>query len=296
MNAYTLDDSQMTKQGMMTRNGAMAANGRPYSTEAREVALPGLVREAVILAGGKGVRLRPYTTLIPKPLVPIGDYSILEIVLSQLAAHGFTKAVLAIGHLGQMIRAYVGNGSQWGIEVEYLHEESPLGTIGPTLMSLADRPEHFLVMNGDILTDIDYGHLLETHVRSGAPLTVATFQREDQIDFGVLDISGELVTRFREKPTYSYSVSMGVYAVASNTLRHYTAGLPFGFDDLILDLLARDQEPASYPFSGFWLDIGRPDDYDRANTEFSALKPMLLPGNPCNRVAASGRLGEGIYT
>jgi NDP-sugar pyrophosphorylase family protein len=238
-----------------------------------------LVREAVIMAGGKGVRLRPYTTLIPKPLVPIGDYSILEIVLRQLAARGFTKATLAIGHLGQLIRAYVGDGSQWGIEVEYLFEESPLGTIGPVVASLADRQEHFLVMNGDILTDIDYGHLLDTHIDSGASLTVATYQREHKVDFGVLDVAGRHVTRFREKPTYTYSVSMGVYAIAAKTLSHYMAGLPFGFDDLILDLLGRGEEPTSYNFNGFWLDIGRPDDYDKANAEFASLKSILLPGH-----------------
>lgn len=235
-------------------------------------------REAFILAGGKGVRLRPYTTLIPKPLVPIGDYSILEIVLRQLATCGFTKAILAIGHLGHLIHAYVGDGSQWGIEVEYLHEESPLGTIGPILTSLDGRPDNFLIMNGDVLTDIDFADVLETQIESGAPLTVATYQRDHRVDFGVLDIDHDHVTRFREKPTYTYSVSMGVYAVSAATLRQYEPGLPFGFDDLILDLLARDLQPVTYPYSGFWLDIGRPDDYDRANTEFPLLKPMLLPG------------------
>jgi NDP-mannose synthase len=248
-------------------------------TERRCPATPGLAREAVILAGGKGVRLRPYTTLIPKPLVPIGDqHSILEIVLRQLASQGFTKATLAIGHLGQLIRAFVGDGSQWGIEVQYLHEESPLGTIGPALATLADREEHFLIMNGDILTNVDYGDLLETHINSGAPLTVATYEREHKVDFGVLDLAGGRITEFREKPTYTYSVSMGVYAVAAETLRRYEPGQFFGFDDLILDLLSRGEQPASYPFAGYWLDIGRPDDYDQANNEFANLKPMLLPG------------------
>ncbi len=237
------------------------------------------VREAVILAGGKGVRLRPYTTLIPKPLVPIGDHhSILEIVLRQLAAQGFTRVVLAIGHLGQLIRAYVGDGSQWGIEVRYLHEEAPLGTMGPALVSLDDLPDDFLVMNGDILTNIDFADLLTTHVRAQAPLTVATYAREHRVDFGVLDVADNRVVRFREKPTYTYSVSMGVYAVSNRALRQYPPGAPFGFDDLVLDLLRRGSGPASYPFSGYWLDIGRPDDYDQANREFPALKSLLLPG------------------
>ncbi len=234
-------------------------------------------REAVILAGGKGVRLRPYTTLLPKPLVPIGDeHSILEIVLRQLAGCGFTKATLAIGHLGQLIRAYVGDGSQWGIEVSYLSEDAPLGTIGPVLNLLDDLPDDFLLMNGDILTDLDFGSLLTTHRASGAPLTVATYRREHRVDFGVLELDGRQITCFTEKPTLEYSVSMGVYAMSRATLARYPAGLPFGFDELILDLLARGEAPASFPFDGYWLDIGRPDDYDQANLEFPAIRDDLL--------------------
>src|SRR3954447_18537221 len=143
---------------------------------------------AVILARGKGVRLRPYTTSLPKPLVPIGErYSILEIIMRQLSWHGFRTVTLAIGHLGHLIRAYVGDGSQWGLDrVDYATEESPLGTIGPLLTMRETLPEHFLVMNGDILTDIDFGDLLRTHRASGASLTVATYGRAVKIDFGVL--------------------------------------------------------------------------------------------------------------
>jgi NDP-mannose synthase len=237
------------------------------------------VRHVVILAGGKGVRLRPYTTVIPKPLVPIGEqYSILEIVMRQLAACGFRRATLAIGHLGQLIRAYVGDGSQWGIEVDYVHEESPLGTIGPALTVLDRLPENFLLMNGDILTDLDYGDLLTHHISGGAPLTVATFDRVHQVDFGVLDVTDQRITSFTEKPPLSYSVSMGIYGISKRHLERYTPGLPFGFDELMLDLIERGTLPASYAFDGFWLDIGRPDDYDRANNEFAVLGPRLLPG------------------
>jgi NDP-mannose synthase len=236
-------------------------------------------RHAVILAGGKGVRLRPYTTIIPKPLVPIGDeHSILEIVLRQLARSGFTSATLAIGHLGQLIRAYVGDGSQWGIRVDYVHEESPLGTIGPALTVLDRVPEHFLLMNGDILTDLDFGDLFVEHLGSGAPLTVATYERSHCVDFGVLEVAGSRVTGFQEKPTLMYNVSMGVYALTKRHLERYTPGLPFGFDELMLDLIERGTPPNSYAFNGFWLDIGRPDDYDRANEEFKSRRPDLLPG------------------
>ena len=234
---------------------------------------------AIILAGGKGIRLRPYTTRLPKPLVPIGDeFSILDIVLTQLSQRGFDSATLAIGYLGDLIRAYVGDGARWGMCIDYATEEAPLGTIGPVLQILDRLPEHFLVMNGDVLTDLDYADLLERHVTSAAPLTVATYQRQVKIDFGVLGTEDGQVVEFTEKPTLSYRVSMGVYGVSRNTLSCYEAGLPLGFDELVLDLLAQERPPSEYGFDGYWLDIGRPDDYDRANAEFENIRGSLLKG------------------
>lgn len=233
---------------------------------------------AVILAGGKGVRLRPYTTCLPKPLVPIGDqYSILEIILTQLSQQGFGSVTLAIGHLGPLIQAFVGDGSRWGLAIEYQQEVAPLGTIGPLLGFLEQLPEHFLVMNGDVLTNINYADLLASHVAGTAPLTVATYQREVNIDFGVLENADGRITQFREKPTLHYDVSMGVYGLSKATLARYPVGQPIGFDNLVLDLLEQQTPPASYSFSGFWLDIGRPDDYDQANQRFEELRPVLLP-------------------
>jgi NDP-sugar pyrophosphorylase family protein len=234
---------------------------------------------AVILAGGKGVRLRPYTTTLPKPLVPIGDqHAILEIVLRQLAASGFTTVTIAIGHLGHIIRAYVGDGSQWGLRVGYSTEDNPLGTMGPLVTILDQLPPDFLVMNGDILTDLDYGDVLAHHQRCGAPLTIATYTRKEKIDFGVLTTESGQVTGFTEKPSVDYRVSMGVYGVSRSTLAAYTPGMPLGFDELVLDLLRSETPPASYPFDGYWLDIGRPDDYDRANAEFTTHRDLLLKG------------------
>ncbi|MGW2782564.1 sugar phosphate nucleotidyltransferase [Streptomyces populi] len=234
---------------------------------------------AVILAGGKGVRLRPYTTALPKPLVPIGDqHAILEIVLRQLASSGFTSCTIAVGHLGGIIRAYVGDGSQWGMAVDYSTEESPLGTMGP-LLTMRDRlPESFLVMNGDVLTDLDFGDVLRQHRVSGAPLTIATYARKVRIDFGVLTTDDRKVVAFTEKPSMDYRVSMGVYGLSRSTLEDYTPGLPLGFDELVLDLLRSGDEPHAYEFDGYWLDIGRPDDYDRANAEFTTRKSLLLKG------------------
>jgi NDP-sugar pyrophosphorylase family protein len=233
---------------------------------------------AVILAGGKGVRLRPYTTSLPKPLVPIGgEYAILEIVLIQLAHERFSRVTIAIGHLGHLIRSFVGDGSRWGISVDYVNEESPLGTFGPLLGIVDDLPEHVLVMNGDVLTNLPYGRLLRDHAAGSAPLTIATFERTVKIDFGVLHVDASTVTGFKEKPTLDYRVSMGVYGLTTETLRRYPAGQPFGFDDLVLDLLDIGDPPTSYAFEGYWLDIGRPDDYDRANDTFDELKHILLP-------------------
>ncbi|MET8983863.1 sugar phosphate nucleotidyltransferase [Nonomuraea wenchangensis] len=232
----------------------------------------------VILAGGKGVRLRPYTSALPKPLVPIGEeYAILDIILRQLTSQGFTRATLAVGHLSPLIRAFVGDGSRWGLQVDYTEEVTPLSTIGP-LFPIRDRlPEHFLVMNGDVLTTLNYAELLARHVEAGAPLTVATSPRVVKIDFGVLETSGGQITSFREKPLLSYLVSMGVYALSRDTIAHYPEGMPFGFDELVLDLLAQGRQPGCFEFDGYWLDIGRPDDYDEANARFEEIRSLLLP-------------------
>lgn len=238
---------------------------------------------AVILAGGRGVRLRPYTTAFPKPLVPIGDeFAIIEIVLRQLRTAGFTSVTIAIGHLGQLIRAYCGDGSQWGLEITYWPEDEPLGTMGPVVSNLDDLPEDFIVMNGDVLTDLDYRALLEGHRASEAPLTVAAYDRVVKIDFGVLDIGGDdgdRIVEFREKPVEHFSVSMGVYAASRETLRSYPAGQPLGFDELVLDLMAAGTPPRVHRFDGYWLDIGRPDDYDQANEEWDTLRARLLPSD-----------------
>ena len=233
---------------------------------------------AVILAGGKGTRLRPFTITLPKPLVPIGDESsVLEIVIRQLAHQGFGSATLAIGHFGELIEAYVGDGSRWGISIDYAREREPLGTMGPVVQVAERLPEHFLVLNGDTLTEMNYALLLDAHAVSGAPITVATARREERIEFGVLDVTDGRVTGFREKPAIGYTVAIGAYALSRAALLRYPAGEPLGFDELMRDLIERGEQPASQEFTGFWLDIGRPEDYDRANVEFNEIRARLLP-------------------
>ena len=232
---------------------------------------------AVILVGGRGVRLRPYTASIPKPLVPIGgELPILEILLRQLRRHGVTEVTLALGYLGHLIRSYVGDGSAWDMSVDYWEEEVPLGTIGPLLEHLAELPEDVLVLNGDLLCDIDFGELIRFHGRHGSVLTVASHRRIHSIDFGVLDTDGPLLRGFREKPDLEYLVNMGIYVIARSTLERFEPGRPLGFDELVLDLLGDGHSPNVFKFEGLWLDIGRPEDYDRANLEFVANRSALL--------------------
>lgn len=232
---------------------------------------------AIILAGGQGSRLRPFTTLIPKPLVPIGgEKSILEIIIQQLARCGFSHITITVNHLAHLIQTFLGNGEQWGVTIDYSRETKPLGTIGP-LTLIPDLPENFLVMNGDILCNIDYGALLREHAGSGSEVTVATFQRDAKIDFGVLEYDpGDYTIRsFREKPTYHFDVSMGIYCIRRSVIERLTPDVKYGFDELMLDGIREKRRYRARPFDGFWLDIGRPDDYDYCNENYASLKREL---------------------
>lgn len=233
-------------------------------------------RRAIILAGGKGTRLRPYTTLIPKPLVPLGGkYSILEIIIMQLRRSGFDRITLAVNHLSQLIQAYFGDGSRLGVQLDYSLEDGELSTIGP-LTLIEDLPEDFLVMNGDILCDLDYGSFFEDHLRSRSKVSVSAYRREVKIDFGVLrcDDSGGL-QEFKEKPVYNFDVSMGIYCINRSVIEQLSKGVKYGFDDLMLDGLKNKERIDIRRFDGYWLDIGRPDDYEMANDNFNELAARL---------------------
>jgi NDP-mannose synthase len=231
---------------------------------------------AIILAGGKGTRLRPYTTLIPKPLVPLGGkYSILEIIILQLRKAGFTRITLAVNHLAQLIMSYFGDGSRLGVRIDYSLEEGELSTIGP-LTLIDDLPESFLVMNGDILCDLDYRAFFESHAAAGSEISVSAFRRHVKIDFGVLryDESGRLQS-FQEKPEYDFDVSMGIYCINRSVVETLGRGQKYGFDDLMVDSLAAGRRVDIRPFAGYWLDIGRPDDYEYADAHFDDLASRL---------------------
>jgi NDP-sugar pyrophosphorylase family protein len=231
---------------------------------------------AIILAGGKGTRLRPFTTLIPKPLVPLGGrYSILEIVVMQLAKAGFTHITLAVNHLANLVKAYFGDGSQWNVTIDYSLEDKPLSTIGP-LTLIDDLPRDFLVMNGDILCDLDFGGFFRQHVQEGSSVSVATFRREVKIDFGVVEATADgALKAFTEKPTYRFDVSMGIYCLTRDVVARLPRGEPYGFDTLMLDSLKDGTAIRLRPFDGYWLDIGRPDDYATADEHFDEIAQRL---------------------
>lgn len=228
-----------------------------------------MCKHAVILAGGKGTRLKPYTAVLPKPLVPVGDMPILEIIIRQLASHGFSHITIAVNHLAEIIKAFFGDGSKWGVCIEYSLEDKPLSTMGP-LKLINDLPENFLVMNGDVLTDLNYAALYDQHVIDKNIFTVAGYQREQKVDFGVLEVGDDgFLCGFKEKPSKSYTVSMGVYILSSISLGLIPEGTAYGFDDLMLDLI-ENKTPASVSlYDGYWLDIGRPEDYELACEERS---------------------------
>jgi NDP-sugar pyrophosphorylase family protein len=233
--------------------------------------------KAVILAGGKGTRLAPYTTVFPKPLMPIDGMPILEVVVRQLAHFGIKELIFTVSRQSEpLLSAYFGNGRQFGVKIEYSREEEPLGTAGP-LSRLRDLPTSFLVMNGDILTTLDYGALVRYHKQRKPMVTIAVSRKKVPIDFGVLEFDRvRRLTNYREKPVLSYSVSMGVYVFDRKALNWIPRGRTFDFPDLIQKLLQEEQRVLCYPNQDFWLDIGRHEDYEEAQEKFQKMREKLL--------------------
>jgi NDP-sugar pyrophosphorylase family protein len=235
-------------------------------------------RRAVVLAGGKGSRLRPYTLVLPKPLMPIGEYPILEVIVRQLVHFGFGHITLAVNHQADIVKAFFQDGSKWGAAIDYSLESAPLSTIAP-LKLIADLPESFLLLNGDVLTDLDFDSFYNNHVSRRNLFTISAATRKHVIDYGVLEIdSAGRLSGFREKPSREYLVSMGIYGVNRRILDLVPSAAKYGFDDLMAGMLAADLPVHVEPYAGEWLDIGRPDDYLQAIETFEQKKGRLLPG------------------
>ena len=235
-----------------------------------------MCKRAIILAGGKGTRLKPYTVVLPKPLMPIGDFPILEVVIRQLAKNGFKHITITVNHQAEIIKAFCGDGSRWGIKVDYSLESKPLSTMGP-LKLINDLPENFLVMNGDIRTDLNFSDFYNTHVAEKQLFSISSYRRTEVSEYGVLEVDGNnTLTGFKEKPKHHYLVSMGIYMVNRKVLDFIPEDTFYGFDTLMLDLLKKQENVAVKPFDGYWLDIGRPDDYMQAIEEFDTNKEKFL--------------------
>ena len=226
---------------------------------------------AVILAGGRGTRLAPYTTVFPKPLMPIGEVPIIEVILRQLRHFGFERATLAVGYLSELLQAYLQNNAKRfaGIEIDYVYEDSPTGTAG-SLAAIPGLDSTFLVMNGDILTTLNYSDLLQHHRNSSASLTIATYPKHVKIDLGVLEVDDEgCVTDYREKPEMDYFVSMGIYVYEPGVLQLIRRDEYLDFPTLVHRLLATGEKVGTYRCDGYWLDIGRHEDFAAATEQFS---------------------------
>lgn len=225
--------------------------------------------QAVILAGGKGTRLRPFTTSLPKPLVPLGDAPIIEIVLRQLRRFGFREVIISTGHLAELIAAFCGDGKRWGLSIRYVREDKPLSTAG-ALKLIRGLSEHFLTINGDVLTTLDFKKLFEYHKRRRVAATVAVCERRTEVDFGVVGLDAhDRISTYTEKPSYRYLVSMGVNVFRRDALERIKRGEAIGIPDLIGRIRDAGGEVAGYRTKVDWLDIGRPSDYESAQELFA---------------------------
>lgn len=234
--------------------------------------------KTVILAGGHGTRLAPYTSVLPKPLMPIGDRPILQLIVERLARHGFTDITLCVGYLSHLIEAVLNHGHDSAIDMKYVREREPLGTAAP-LRLVEGLDKTFLVMNGDVLTTLDYRDVVGHHEACRNVLTIATHERKTRLDYGVLHVDpqsgdrGQIVV-YEEKPEIATTVSMGIYVLEPEVLEHIPAGGQFDFPDLVHALLAARLPVGTYGYEGFWLDIGRREDYEQAVA--SAEEPAFL--------------------
>jgi NDP-mannose synthase len=231
--------------------------------------------KAVIQAGGKGTRLAPYSTVLPKALMPIGEGTVIDHMLQLFADANVSTVYITISKFGPLIRSYCGDGRRWGLAIVYVEETAPLGTIGPLDQIRTELDGTFLVANSDIYIDLDIAELLKVHRLEGNTLSVVVTHQEVKIAYGVFDSEGTRVTGFREKPTEQFTVSTGIYCMEPGVFSFIPHGVPFGFDDLVREMLERRAPITAYPHTGTWIDIGRIEDLRRAQEQAAtSLAPM----------------------
>ncbi len=234
------------------------------------------IEKVIILAGGEGRRLNPYTIVLPKPLMPVGNLPILEIIVKQLKKYQLRDITLAVGYLGNLIQSFFGDGGKFGVKMTYSLEEKPLGTMGP-LTLIPGLKKTFMVMNGDLLTTLDYRKLISYHLSKKPMVTIAVQKREIETDYGVLEYDRNYeLTKYREKPRLPYQVSMGIYIFEPGILSFIPRNKKFDFPELMNLLLKKGEKVLVYPSSDFWLDIGRHEDYRKALEEFEKIKAKIF--------------------
>lgn len=231
---------------------------------------------AVILAGGKGTRLIPISSVLPKPLVPLGNKPILEILIRQLKNQGFDRITLAVGHLSHLIKAVFGDGSHYGVKIDYSEQKKILGTAGP-LTLVENLDDDFLVLNGDLLTNISFKKMFSVHKKNKADVTVGVYQRLEKIDLGIVEVKNGKVTKYIEKPTHSFDVSSGIYVVSPKAAQKLKYNQYCDFPNFIISLIKAKNKVSAYKFKDYWLDLGRPDDYYKAYELFEKNPYIFLP-------------------
>jgi NDP-sugar pyrophosphorylase family protein len=237
--------------------------------------------KAVILAGGKGTRLAPFTKVLPKPLIPIGDMPIMEVLLRQMERYGVDEVVLTIGYLAELLYAFFQDGRRFGLKIRYSFEDRPLGTAGP-LSLIEGLEDTFLVTNGDVLTNLCFTDLVEYHRRKGNIATIAAHSRDVKVDLGVIQTNSEYeITNYIEKPVYNFYVSMGIYVFEPRILSYIPYNEYLDLPNLVLKLLDAGERVSTFPFDGYWMDLGRIDDYEQAVADFERLKPEILGKEFC---------------
>jgi NDP-sugar pyrophosphorylase family protein len=234
------------------------------------------IGKVIILAGGEGKRLNPFTIILPKPLMPVGNIPVLEVIIKQLRKYKLTDITLAVGYLGNLIQSFFGDGGKLGVKIWYSHEDKPLGTMGP-LSLIPGLDKTFMVMNGDLLTSLDYRKLISYHHSKRPVATIAVRRREIETDYGVLEYNRNYeLTKYREKPKLPYRVSMGIYIFEPEILHFIPRNKKFDFPELMNLLLEKGEKVLVYPSSDYWLDIGRHEDYRKAVDEFEKIKKRIL--------------------
>jgi NDP-mannose synthase len=239
---------------------------------------PGTITQAVIMAGGKGTRLYPYSAVLPKPLVPLGDMPILELLLRQLNQVGITDVLVAVNHLRHLIEAFFGDGSKYGLRIRYFDEDKPLGTAGALSNMMDELDETFMVSNGDLLTSMDLAAMAQHHFETDADASIGVYQRENKIDFGLIEFDAERrLSAYREKPKTLYYVSMGIYILQREAVRPLIEPNEYlDMPSLLLALRAADRDVRCFHDDGLWLDIGRPDDFAEAQVIFEKHRDWFL--------------------